>query len=591
MFPFFNHYPGTDLHEIDLAYILKLCAELKASNTTLTEWKASHEREYDDLRNDVDGLINNLVDVISPWDSSIAYHVFSIVEYQGTNYIAVQDVPVGAMITNTDYWQPANTALEQINAIGQVVNDASEKVDALNFDTVATMKVADLTLGTITKTSGYYAINDGGGASYYIAASEIASEWCEALDNGLYAVLIHPVAFFNIKQCGAVPDNTTDCTTIIQSVIDKIYLENPNTALSQGQMFGGGTVYIPAGRYVCEAIDISDKCNLVIKGDGRYLSFIKSASQTRENNFLSGTFSYTRFANVRIEGINMRAYNRAVNILYGVSCSIVNCGFHGNNVGVYNDKGVNNRVENSLFFMCDNGIEFVNTAGTGNLTSAWIKNCHFQTCGIGFYSHCNAVDHLGARTVYFEDNIVEFSTTVGIDIISGSNTDAEFYIMNNHIEQNNVRLTRAGVIFEGNDTDSQLVIQSPIAGRFIKVRDIDLLSQIIYNGYDNLFIDAEDRTGAVLDTIHRRFVIIGISTVGLASYPHSTTDTTYYTIKYSSSNGIHNSIGSRALNAAYTIAGSDKVGIADPAVNAGGTVAFSDSSGTNKMLEINYNYS
>ena len=123
MFPFFNHYPGTDLHEIDLAYILKLCAELRASNATLTIWKTTHESEYAELENKVDGLINNLVDVISPWDSSIAYHIFSIVEYQGINYIAVQDVPVGVMITNTDYWQPANTALDQINAIGLIVSN------------------------------------------------------------------------------------------------------------------------------------------------------------------------------------------------------------------------------------------------------------------------------------------------------------------------------------------------------------------------------------------------------------------------------------------------------------------------------------
>ena len=126
MFPFFNHYPGTDLHEIDLAYILKLCANLEANNDILLAWKSSHESEYADLKDKVDGLINNLVDVISPWDSSIAYHIFSIVEYQGTNYIAVQDVPVGAMITNTDYWQPANTVIEQINAIGTVVSDLQQ---------------------------------------------------------------------------------------------------------------------------------------------------------------------------------------------------------------------------------------------------------------------------------------------------------------------------------------------------------------------------------------------------------------------------------------------------------------------------------
>lgn len=129
MFPFFNNYPGTDLHEIDLAYILKLCAELRESNTTLTAWKATHEAEYAELADKVDGLINNLVDVIVPWDSSTAYHIFSIVEYQGTNYIAVQDVPIGTMITNTEYWQPAQTVVEQINAIGATVTELVERFD------------------------------------------------------------------------------------------------------------------------------------------------------------------------------------------------------------------------------------------------------------------------------------------------------------------------------------------------------------------------------------------------------------------------------------------------------------------------------
>lgn len=133
MFPFYNNYPGTDLHEIDLAYILKLCANLESNNKTLLNWKTTHEAEYQELKDKVDGLVNNLVDVISPWDSSIEYPIYSIVEYQGTNYIAVQNVPVGAMITNTDYWQPANTVVEQINAIGVTVNDVKDDVEELQY--------------------------------------------------------------------------------------------------------------------------------------------------------------------------------------------------------------------------------------------------------------------------------------------------------------------------------------------------------------------------------------------------------------------------------------------------------------------------
>lgn len=123
MFPFFNHYPGTDLHEIDLAYVLKQVLETSSNTEALQAWKASHEAEFTELKNKVDALIDDLVDIIVPWDSSIAYRVFSIVEYQGTNYIAVQDVPVGTMITNTEYWQPANTVIEQINAMAAIVSN------------------------------------------------------------------------------------------------------------------------------------------------------------------------------------------------------------------------------------------------------------------------------------------------------------------------------------------------------------------------------------------------------------------------------------------------------------------------------------
>lgn len=127
MFPFFNNYPGTDLHEIDLAYLLHLAADWEANSKFLLKWVSEHEIEYKDLLDKVNGLINSLIDVVVPWDSSVAYPIYSIVEYQGVNYIALQNVPVGVMITNTDYWQEANTVVEQINAIGVTVNDAKHE--------------------------------------------------------------------------------------------------------------------------------------------------------------------------------------------------------------------------------------------------------------------------------------------------------------------------------------------------------------------------------------------------------------------------------------------------------------------------------
>lgn len=122
----FEHFPYTNFHDLNLDWILAKVKEVLAEADSLEQWRGTHEQEYKILAEKVEGLINNLVDVISPWDSSIAYHVFSIVEYQGANYIAVQDVPVGTMITNTDYWQQANTVVEQINAMSVIVSNLEE---------------------------------------------------------------------------------------------------------------------------------------------------------------------------------------------------------------------------------------------------------------------------------------------------------------------------------------------------------------------------------------------------------------------------------------------------------------------------------
>lgn len=123
----FEHFPYTNFHDLNLNWIIGLIKSLDERTDSLESWESIHQDEYEVLAEKVEGLINNLVDVIAPWDSSREYHVFSIVEYQGTNYIAVQDVPVGAMITDTNYWQPANTVIQQINAMGVVVSELQGK--------------------------------------------------------------------------------------------------------------------------------------------------------------------------------------------------------------------------------------------------------------------------------------------------------------------------------------------------------------------------------------------------------------------------------------------------------------------------------
>lgn len=171
-------FPHTRNYDSDLGWLIVHVKDLLDCCENMTAWKAAHEQEYNILAEKVEGLINNLVDVIVPWDSSIAYHIFSIVEYQGTNYIAVKDVPVGAMITDTTYWQPANTVVQQINAMAVIVGELNDKIyyttpqefgavgDGVTDDTgaiaaaIATGKAVYIPEG-IYKVSAPFEINNG----------------------------------------------------------------------------------------------------------------------------------------------------------------------------------------------------------------------------------------------------------------------------------------------------------------------------------------------------------------------------------------------------------------------------------------------
>lgn len=207
----FEQFPYTNFHDLNLDWIMKTVKADDAAVHALGEWSEKHEEEYKELKNIVEGIQHNLVEVIVPWDASREYQIYSIVEYQGQNYIAIQNVPVGAMITDTGYWTPSNTIIAQINAIGNVVNDMRYNSYKI-YENVADMKADTyITDGEHIDTLGYYAENDGGAVSYFITATEPAGYY-ELLDNGLYAEMIVPDTV-TPEMFGAVGDGVTDDTT------------------------------------------------------------------------------------------------------------------------------------------------------------------------------------------------------------------------------------------------------------------------------------------------------------------------------------------------------------------------------------------
>lgn len=80
-----NNYPYTDLHELNLDWILK---KIKEVGIKVDEFTALNEITFD-----------------GAWDISEAYPAWHIVTFENYAYLALKPVPAGVDISNSDYWQ------------------------------------------------------------------------------------------------------------------------------------------------------------------------------------------------------------------------------------------------------------------------------------------------------------------------------------------------------------------------------------------------------------------------------------------------------------------------------------------------------
>lgn len=116
--------------------------------------------------------------------------------------------------------------------------DIKDKKAVRTYDTVASMKIdGTVKLGQHVKTRGYYEINDGGSAEYYITDTESLTDYQEELNSGLYANLLIQDKI-NVKQIGAKGDNETDDTTVLRKMFDVCRAKNITS------------IYFPKGRYI-----------------------------------------------------------------------------------------------------------------------------------------------------------------------------------------------------------------------------------------------------------------------------------------------------------------------------------------------------
>lgn len=161
--------------------------------------------------------------------------------------------------------------------------------------------------GDFAKTLGFYEINDGGGANYYIRTktnNEVVNNiTLFEITNDLVAELVVDTEI-NIKQLGAKTtdeDNSYDNTEIIQKAIDYINSKN------------GGNVLIPSGTFkVIGTLKLKEYVNIIGQGNS------SRTSEKATTIFHNPSTSTNLFESDDVTDDNYKGYYSIKNIcLYG----------------------------------------------------------------------------------------------------------------------------------------------------------------------------------------------------------------------------------------------------------------------------------
>ena len=174
---------------------------------------------------EVQEVVMNLQQYINDFKDSIDQDVEDLETY------------INNYFENLDVQDEINNKLDEMlndGVLTTIIQQFLQSTAIWAFDTVADMQSAtNLTNGSYAKTLGYYAVNDGGGATYKITNSSSNLYHQETLTGGLYANLIVNNNTINFRQLGATPCIYPDVTNKTDS---KNYLLEYETLCTNNNM-------------------------------------------------------------------------------------------------------------------------------------------------------------------------------------------------------------------------------------------------------------------------------------------------------------------------------------------------------------------
>ena len=318
------------------------------------------------------------------------------------------------------------TAIKSSEFVGNIVSGELYNI----YSSVADMK-ADTTLmaGQTVKTVGYYEVNDGGGAFYYIRA-KLTDDVDDGgslheLVNGLVAELIIENGTINVKQFGAKGDNKTDDSNAIrQAIICAISRNGNERNLNCEVHFSEGIYCVKKDKLFSDfnfseiglGFQIVDGINF--RGNGRTSSVIKLITKNESD-------TYTEKWLYNNESIDTQKFQKI---------NFFNLGFdtdnydYGNGFKQYSQGG----EKQFRFYFCDialGNVLWCEGAGNADLN-------RFISCGITAYkdlltlNNTQSVSHMFVGTdMNIKRNLITVLSQGGGDV-SISDCNIEMHELN-----------------------------------------------------------------------------------------------------------------------------------------------------------------
>ena len=312
------------------------------------------------IQDDVINVINN--------NATVTEHYIELDEETRQLFIELKSY-VDNYFDNLDVQEEINNKLDAMVEAGtlqEIITTYIQSNVTWTFDTVADMKLAtNLVNGSYARTLGFYSVNDGGGATYYITNTGTANEMDVIAVGSLYANLQHQDSVY-IKQLGAKGDGETDDTDIIDYAFTIVNNVIMNTSVTP---------------YLAKYLKVTEGKS--IKGES--LPYVQINLSRDGSTVISRAYSNTSIENIYLNSLDENLSNNRFDVRDS-NIVIKNCRFEGfrasnNNAWGILITGASNVNIDNCYFKSNTQSDIAVVEGTKNVV---INKCYGDSFHINF---------------------------------------------------------------------------------------------------------------------------------------------------------------------------------------------------------------